>query len=199
MDWREPGHDSVNYIQGTKGARASEYYSMAKLMPLRKQRDEYLRLAEEDIDDALSSIQDDPSGYLAIRGHIHLARDRLDEALADFEQVRESRQENGDVRAISEANADIALVHIRLGNNKDAIKLLRGSVAILEGAKSVTFALRARKRLAVALLKLVHPFQAWRQINTAYETAVKNQIYDQITPTMEIANWLAERLGLRTR
>lgn len=199
MDWRGADRSATHYIQGTKGARASEYYSMAKLMPTQAQRDEYLRLAEQDVEDALRSIEDEPSGYLAIRGHIHLIQGKLAEALADFERAKALKEAAHDAKAAGEAKADIALVHMRCGNLREAVKLLRESVATLDDAKSTTFAIRARKRLAMALLRSGRPFHAWRELNTAYETAVKNQIYDQVTPTMEIANRVAVAFGFAKR
>jgi len=199
MDWHGVDRSAAHYIQGTKGARASEYYSMAKLMPTRAQRVEYLCLAMQDVEDALRSIEDEPSGYLAIRGHIHLIQGRLAEALVDFERARALREATRDAKAAGEAKADVALVHMRRGDLRKAVTLLRESIATLDDAKSTTFAIRVRKRLAMALLRSGHPLQAWRELNGAFETAVKNQIYDQVTPTMEIANRIAMVIGLKRR
>jgi tetratricopeptide (TPR) repeat protein len=199
IDWKGAGHRSEHYIQGTKGARASEYYSMAKLMTGRRQRDEYLRLAEDDVNDALRSIEDDPSGYFAIRGHIHLIQNRLDAALEDFRQASALRKAKHDAKAAAEADADIALVLMRRGEYREAVRILRESAAALEAEKSITFAIRVRKRLAAALLRSGHPFQAWGELDAAYQAAVENQVFDQITPTMEMANRLAAALGRSAR
>jgi tetratricopeptide (TPR) repeat protein len=197
MDWAGADRSSAHYIQGTKGARASEYYSMAKLMPSRRQRDEYLQLARREVNDALGAIENDLSGYLSIRGHISLIENKLDEALADCEQSKACKEAARNVKGAAETQADIALVHMRRGNVRTAVTLLREGVTVLEDQKSFTFAIRVRKRLAYALLRSGHPFQAWIELNIAHDMAVQNQVYDQITPTMEMANRLAMALGLK--
>jgi tetratricopeptide (TPR) repeat protein len=197
MDWAGADRSAAHYIQGTKGARASEYYSMAKLMPTRAERDKYLVLARQEVDDALAAVEDDSSGYLTIRGHISLREGKLDQALADFEQARSLKEAARDVKGFVENQADIALVHVRRGNAHAAVKQLRESVAILEGAKSFPFAIRVRKRLAYALLRSWRPFEAWKELNKAYDMAVRYQVYDQIAPTMERANRLAVLLRLK--
>ena len=197
MDWRGADRRAAHHIQGTRGARASEYYSMAKLMPGSAQRDQYLQLARDEVDHALCAIEDEPSGYLSIRGHISLMQGKPDQALVDFEQANALREAARNAKGIGETKADIALVHIRRGNLREAVKLLREGITLLEHAKSLTFAIRVRKRLAYALLKSGHPFQAWKELNTARNMAVRNQVYDQVTPTMEVANQLATILGLK--
>jgi tetratricopeptide (TPR) repeat protein len=170
---------------------------MAKLMPSGRQRDEYLHLADRDIEEALRATEDDPSGYLAIRGHIRLRQGRPDEALQDFQRVNTLKEAAGDARGIGEAKADIALVQMQRGSARQAVELLREGVAALEHAKSIPFAIRVRKRLALALLRSGHPFQAMRELSAAHESALTHQVYDQITPTMELVNRLTNILGLR--
>jgi tetratricopeptide (TPR) repeat protein len=187
--------DRAQYIQGTKGARASEYYSMAKVLRS-PQREYYLHLAERDLEDALRVIQDEPSGYIDIRGHIRLLQGRPEEALADFEEVRRLRDGAGDRKGAAEAAADLGLAHLRLGNRRLALRLLKDGTATLESAGSHTFAIRARKRLALAELRSGHPVLAVRELCTAYEAAVQHQVYDQITPLMETAHTIASAIGL---
>ncbi len=196
MDWRVAEHASEHYIQGTKGARASEYYSMAKLMAGRRRQSEYLSLAERDLSDALSSIEDDPSGYLSIRGHIRLMQGRPNDALSDFRKVMALKETAHDQKGIAEVKADIGLTEMRLGNTREAVRLLKESAIELDAAKSPTFAIRAKKRLAQAQLKSGHPFQAWCELNSAHDMAVRYQVFDQITSTMELANRVAVALGI---
>jgi tetratricopeptide (TPR) repeat protein len=188
MDWREGPHDSVHYIQGTKGARASEYYSMAKLLSSRPQRAHYLKLAERDVESALRSIQDEPSGYLAIRGHIRLMQGEVRRALSDFEEVVRLKEAAGDVKALGESLADVGLAHMRSGKVSLAVRLLREGVTNLEDARSATFAIRAKKRLAQALFISGHPIQALRALSAVHETALENQIYDQVTVATDMAH-----------
>jgi tetratricopeptide (TPR) repeat protein len=206
MDWRAEPHDSVHYIQGTKGAiqgtkgaRASEYYSMAKLLPSRSQRTHYLQLAEHDVEDALRSIQDEPSGYLTIRGHIRLMQGNVRKALADFEEVMRLKEAAGDTKGLGESLADVGLAQLRRGNRSLAVRLLREGVVRLEGDGNPTFAVRAKKRLAQALFLSGHPIQAIRELSAVHEAALENQIYDQITATTDMAYRIATVLRLSRR
>jgi hypothetical protein len=45
MDWSHSEREPAHLAESAKGGRASEYYSMAKLMPIIAQRNEYLELA----------------------------------------------------------------------------------------------------------------------------------------------------------
>jgi len=186
--------NTPNYIQGTKGARASEYYSIAKLMPNRAQREHYLDLAEQDIGQALQAADDEPAGFLSIRGHIRFHQGRIENALEDFTKARELSERRGP-GAVAETDADLALVYLRQGDARKALRMLRESAAALENANRPNFAIRVRKRLAFALLKSGRPFQAWRELESAYEMASDRQVFDQITPTMELVHWLGRQIG----
>ena len=196
MDWTAARYDRAHYIQGTKGARASEYYSIAKLLPDAAQREHYLQLAEEDVEAALHVLRDEPSGYLAIRAHIRLMRGRSADALEDFEEVRRLKEAAGDARGLAEASGDLGFIHMRLGNLRLALKLLREGVAGLEAAGSITFTIRVKKRLAFALLRSGHPVLAIRELSAAHEQATAHQVYDQITPIMEAVHRIAKATGV---
>jgi hypothetical protein len=84
------------------------------------------------------ALRRDPKG-----GHsLSLTEGKLDEALTDFEQARAVKEALHNEKGIGETRADIALVHIRRGNSREAVKLLRNSVTILENSDSLTFAIR---------------------------------------------------------
>jgi tetratricopeptide (TPR) repeat protein len=185
-----------SFIQGTKGARASEYYSMAKILPDRTQRAAYLNLAMQNIDEALATLQGERAGYLAIRGHIHLAQGKPRKALADFVAVREEKEAAGDAGGAGEALGDIGLVELRLGHVLKARRLLEEGAARLDAAGSVTFALRVRKRLAQAYLLSGHPMRALRQLADVHARAERDQIFDQISPATAFAHrMIAARKG----
>jgi tetratricopeptide (TPR) repeat protein len=196
MDLRDSSKHRANFIQGTKGARASEYYSMAKLMQNSARHDMYLAMAEQNIEEALAVSEDDPGGCLAIRGHIRLLRGRVGDALSDFEEVQRLRVSAGDFHGAAEAGADVALVYMRRGKWAEATRLLRDSVLTLEAGGRIMFAIRARKRLAYALFKSFHPFDAWRELSATYEIALRHDAFDQITRSMEIAHEMARRFRM---
>jgi hypothetical protein len=100
------------------------------------------------------------------------------------------------VKGFGESLADVGLAHMRLGNLPLALKLLREGVTNLEDGGSPTFAIRAKKRLAQALLLSGHPIQAVRHLSAAHETALENHIYDQITPATNVAYRIAKAIRI---
>jgi len=199
MKWTGAPHDPGHYIHGTKGGRASEYYSMAKLLPGREARALYLGLALKDVNEAINSVSGDLSGYLAIRGHIHHMQGALREAMKDFEEMGRLREAKGEQGGVGEARADLGLIQIKLGEFREGRKNLLDGVAMLEAAERHGFAIRARKRLALAELRSFHPHSALKEICVAYDKAQEFQIYGQITPLMEWMHDLACKIGIWSR
>ncbi len=195
MDWTGAEHGTSHYIHGTKGGRASEYYSMAKLMPTKAQRNEYFGLALTDIDDALRFVSGNVSGFLAIRGHVYCEQGRLAEALRDFEVVRGIRESQGDAGGVGEALADLGLVHLRLGHFRQARTLLRAGTEMLEGARRYEFVIRAKKTLALSYLQTLHFYRAFRELCEAYDKAQERQVFGQITPLMELVHDFGCKVG----
>ena len=117
-------------------------------------------------------------------------------ALADFEEARRLKEAAGDVKGLGESLADIGLAQMRLGNLSLAVKLLREGITNLEVGGSPTFAIRAKKRLAQALFLSGHPIQALRALNAVHETALENQIYDQMTPMTNAAYRIAKAVRI---
>ncbi len=199
MDANAQDESAEYYIQGTAGARASEYYSIAKLMPSPQEREHYFTLALVDIDKALHRASGDLSGYLAIKGHILAQTGRAQDALTIFQEVLRMREARGDDGGIGEASSDLGLMHLRLRNLKDASRLLARGVQLLDQAAVPTFAIRARKRLALSHLTTGHPLRALRELCSAYETAQKHHVYDQVTPLMKAIHSLSRALGICRR
>ncbi len=193
------GQSPDEFIQGTLGGRASEYYSMAKLVSSRGQREEYLARALANLTKAIKAVSGDVSGYLAIRGHIEADQGRLAQAQATFEEMHRLRVARGDTGGIGEALADLGLVHLKLGHTRAALLLFSEGTERLEEAGNFTFALRARKRLALAYLRSARPYRALRELCTAYDKAQEHKVLGQITPLMETIHDWSCRLGLWSR
>jgi tetratricopeptide (TPR) repeat protein len=192
------GAADERHFHGTKGARASEYYSMAKLMRSTRERDQYFRLAEQDIEEALQAGVDRPAGYLTIRGHIRLRQGHPALALCDFEEARRLKEAQGDT-ASAESLSDLGLAYLHLGKHGQAISLLREGVERFKADGNVTFGVRAKKRLALAHLRSLHPGRAIRELNQAYDLAYEHQIFDQITPIMELVHRASQVTGIWRR
>ncbi len=67
---------------------------------------------------------------------------------------------------------------------------------MLQSAGRHDFAIHAKKRLALVYLQTFHPYRAFRELCEAYDTARERQVYDQITPLMEVVHGLGCRLGI---
>jgi tetratricopeptide (TPR) repeat protein len=186
--------DATQRDQGDLGGRASEYYSIAKLIQPRAEKQKYLHLALADVEAALSTESGDVSGHLAVRGHIHFRLGRLRDASRDFQEMLRLREQRGDLGGVGEAKADLALIKIKQFGFREARNLLLEGVSMLDAAGSFTFAIRARKRLALAHLMSGHPRDALTVLLAAHEIAEANQVYDQITPLMETLSNLKSRL-----
>jgi tetratricopeptide (TPR) repeat protein len=186
-------------IHASRGGRASEYYSIAKLVPGRRERDLYFALALSDINDAIAGVDGDISGHLSIRGHIHRTQGRPQAALSDFREMRWLREQRGDAGGIGEALSDLGLIELSLGRMRDARTHLREGAEMLRTAGDYPFAIRAQKRLALAHLRSGRPLMALRELWDAYDRAKERQVYAQITPLMEFTHDLAVRLGIWPR
>jgi tetratricopeptide (TPR) repeat protein len=189
MEPRQVQEDLARYIQGTKGARGSEYYSMARLMRTKAERDRYLGLAASEVEQAMraQSAGDDISGYLAILGHIHVGQRRLHEAASDFAAMRELREKRGDLGGIGEAKKDQALILMRQRRFSRARELLNEAVEQLSAEPpKYGFLVQALKARAVTEAATGDIFAARATLLTAYDIATQQQIYDQITVLMEL-------------
>jgi len=187
---------TTDFIQGSKGARASEYFSISKLMTSRSQRFHYLSLAEQDIDDAISSELAQLTGYLAIRGHIRLALRRRYAAMDDFREVLRLKRISNNEAGVGEALGDVGLAQMALGDHRRALSSLNEGLELARRSGEPGFAIRIQKRLAMALMRNWQPLQSLRVLSDAYERADALQMYGQIEPPMRLAHQICS--GVRS-
>jgi tetratricopeptide (TPR) repeat protein len=186
-DSRELEGDLAEHIQGTQGARASEYYSIAKLVgSVPSERAQYLQLALKDVEQALKTLTGDVSGYLAIRGKIYAAQGRLDLAMHDFCSMLRMRKERDDPAGVGQALADIGFVYLKEWSFTKALKHLNEAVELLETARNYPFLVRALRVRAAAQAANGLLGEARASLLRAYDIAVSNDIHSQITPLMEV-------------
>lgn len=195
MDRPREEFDPEVDIHGTLGGRASEYYSIAKLVTSTHQQRRYLSLALVDIEKAIENTSGDQSGYLSIQGHIYAQLGRVQDALKVFQHVRDLREGQGEKGGIGEVLADLGFIHLKLRNFRLARNLLKEGTRLLDEAGSFTFAIRARKRLALSHLVTACPLEALKELCSAYDSAQEHKVYGQITPLMEVIHKLG--CGLR--
>jgi hypothetical protein len=172
-------------IQGTHGALASEYHSIAKHTSWWVKR-RLLHRGVELVDLALAAEQADPSGLLNIRGALHLALLDGSAAVQDYERALRIRSERGEGPAgIGECEVDLGLAYLLTGRPRRAEALLETGVNRLRDARS-GFTVRALRKLSL-YYRLTARFresrdalaEAWR---LADELGLQDQL-DQIRGT----------------
>jgi hypothetical protein len=110
------GHRDDMSIHGTYGARASEYYSMAKAESSHSFRRLLLQRALSDVNRALEARSSDQSGLLAIRGSVLQALGRLCAGLRDYRNALRIRiANNEDAGRIGEAESELGMGYVRVG------------------------------------------------------------------------------------
>jgi hypothetical protein len=118
------------HIHGTKGARASALYSMAKRSWWLPHRWSLLNAALMDVDAAITTRPTRLSGYLAIRGSIYRTRGQLFRAVKDHEtMVAVRRRESGSATGMGEALSELGWTYAWAGN------FLRAKRSLIEGVR----------------------------------------------------------------
>lgn len=177
-------------IQGTKGALASEYYSIAKIVRSRKVRRKLLNLALITANQSLEEPQSDPSGLLGIRGSVLQALGKPCEGLRDYLAMLSLRQSAGeDSGGIGEAEAELGWGYFRLwlpwrffvlGYFFKAQHFLRHGVALLEHSERHEFAVRALRKLGVFYTVTFRFSLARCVMERAHDLALKKEMQDQL-------------------
>ncbi len=136
-------------IQGTHGAVASEYYSIAKRVPLWlwPARRRLFRQALDSVDLALRLNQPDPSGLRGIRGSILLHLGAPAAAVRDYEEMLRLRIESGE--GISEAEVELGMGYLWAGRVRKAEQLLESGVERLQQERPSGFTVRALRKLSL--------------------------------------------------
>lgn len=137
-------------IQGTRGAIASEYYSIAKLVDTWKDHRSLLKKALWNVDMALAAQQtSDSSGLLAIRGSIWLGLGQPFKAVRDYEEsLRQRLEANEGAGRIGEAQVELGMAYLCIGHIWKAQNLLEAGVENLESSDQHPFTVRALRKLS---------------------------------------------------
>jgi tetratricopeptide (TPR) repeat protein len=142
------GDDGEMAIQGTYGAIASEYYSIAKQVPSWRDRRELLHRALKNADEALKRGQPDSSGLLAIRGSVHLKLGHVRMAVEDYEKSLKLRSGEEPGR-IGEAQVELALGYLFAGRPWRVRPLLEEGIRNLRESNRHEFLVRALRKLGL--------------------------------------------------
>lgn len=173
-------HLDPSLLEPPYGARASALYSIAKRLPRRRDRLEVLQHALDQMKQIPIEHAHGDSAFYSVRGQILSRMGRASEAVRDLERmlaIRVSRQE--EEHRIGEALANLGYAHLCQGNPWKGRDLLEKGVGLLEKGGHPGFLVRARKKLALALLETGHPIRARRELLKVRRIVLENRLYDQ--------------------
>lgn len=167
-------------IQGTHGAVASEYYSIAKRVPLWlwPARRRLFRQALESVDLALTLNQPDPSGLRGIRGSILLHLGAPAAAVRDYEKMHRLRVESGE--RLGEAEVELGMGYLWVRRVRDAEKLLESGVERLRKEPPSGFTVRALRKLSLFYTVTLRWQRSREVLAEAHGLATKLGLQDQI-------------------
>jgi hypothetical protein len=121
-------HGGLQFVDPdfARGSRASAFYSMAKQLWLPWKRREMLRKALKEIEVSSAAAPQNPAGYLAIRGSIHLQLWHISAAARDYETVVDLRlRQNTSASPKGEALVELGWAYVwqlRFAKAKDVLR-----------------------------------------------------------------------------
>jgi len=172
------------YIHGSRGARASALYSMAKRSLWLSHRWSLLSEALHDVQLAIRSRPNDISGYLAIRGSIYRLRGQVFQATRDHEQVVALRRSAGPA-GLGEAMTELGWTYAWTGRLRKAKRFLMQGITLFQNVPVVDpqqagFLVRALRKCG-AVQALTGDFVGARHsMAEARRLATKYLIPDQV-------------------
>lgn len=164
------------------GAAASEYYSIAKLVPSRWQRHRLLGKALWNCNAALKSgAISDPSGLLDIRGHVKMQMLNPIGGISDLKCALAMRQDKGQSsRRIGESEVHLGRAYAHCRQYGKAERLLQDGVAKLRSTGHQPFIVQALRHLAVFYKQVGRREDAIKLLHEAQEIARKHEIQGQL-------------------
>jgi tetratricopeptide (TPR) repeat protein len=164
------------------GAAASEYYSMAKLVPSHLQSYLLLRKALWNCNVALQDkAMSDPTGILDIRGHVRLRMFDPLGALSDLEHALALRRASGlGPGAIGESEMHLGRAYSVCRRYSKAERLLEEGVAKLETTDNHPFVVQGLRHLAAFYAQVGRRSDAIRKLRKAQSVARDYEIQGQL-------------------
>jgi hypothetical protein len=170
-----------------RGARASAFYSMAKRLwePLARRRLFLRALAETE--QAITSSPKDVSGYLAIRGSVHLKLWHVARAVADYEAVVAGRAaQNASASSQGEAWVELGWGYFWALKLRKARHALRHGLALMrqdyrrDPALRADFLIRALLKHALAFALMLDFAEAKNSAREGCRLARERVAHDQL-------------------
>jgi tetratricopeptide (TPR) repeat protein len=170
-----------------RGARASAFLSMAHRLWLPWHRRRLIQRSLEELETALRAGPDNPAGFLAIRGSIHLASWRIAAAIADYETVVALRSQNDSTPSgLGEALVELGWAYVwafRRAEAKHAfakgVDLMRQGLA--NDPSRIEFFIRGLMKQALGLTLLFDFATARRAASEGCRLARARVALDQIS------------------
>lgn len=177
------------------GAAASEYYSIAKLVPSRWQRRRLLGKALWNCNAALGEHggPSDPSGLLDIRGHVKLQMLNPIGGISDLKRALAIRQEQGQsLGRIGESEMHLGRAYAYCRRYGRAERLLRDGIAKLRTTENHPFTVQGLRHLADFDKRVGHRAEAVTALREAQAIARKYEIQGQLQQIEDALRGLGE-------
>lgn len=158
---------------------ASAKYSIAKKLIVRKDREERLKEALEDVNQTMSEPGVEVSDVLAVRGSIYRQLDAIESAVADYKKVMELRDRQGDPGTYGQAMAELGFAYLRQGKLREGLAHCREGVDLMRGRVRAGFLARGLRKLTVSYLCNGRLLAAWDARNEAKRIADDSDSKDQ--------------------
>jgi tetratricopeptide (TPR) repeat protein len=179
------------------GAAASEYYSIAKLVPSRWQRHRLFGKALWHCNAALSENGGpaDPSGLLDIRGHVKLQMFNVFGGIADLKTALRIREEQGeDMCRIGQSQVHLGRAYSHLGLYNRAERLLEDGLEKLRrcNSKNREFLTQALRHVSDHERRIGRKREAITRLREAQAIARQDEILGQLEQIEEALRALGE-------
>lgn len=174
------------HLQLPHGALSSEYYSISKLVTVRRLKRAMLEKSRAHIDAAFRSGES--AGNYAQRGSVRYAQGDYIGGIADYRRVVELRRKEGaSADDIGQAMTELGFALVFNGNRGEGLKLMEDGLMFFEG-KPTGFLIRAQRKLGRAYLRAGSPIRAIEMLSKARANAEATGAMDQIQQIDHIAS-----------
>lgn len=177
------------------GAAASEYYSIAKLVPSRWQRHRLLGKALWNCNAALGEHggPSDPSGLLDIRGHVKLRKLNPIGGIADLKKALAIRLDQGHrADRIGESEMHLGRAYAYCRRYSHAERLLQNGIAKLRTSSNHGFFVQGLRHLADFYKRVGRRTDAVKALREAQAIAQKHEIQGQLQQIEDALRELGE-------
>jgi len=176
------------------GALSSEYYSIAKLVTVKRLKRAMLEKSRAHIDAAF--LGEESANNYAQRGSVRFAQGDFPGAIADYRRVIDLRRSEGaPADDIGQAMSELGFALVFNGSRSEGLKLMEDGLSLFDD-RPTGFLVRAQRKLGRAYLRAAAPIRAIEMLSKARANAEIIGANDQIQQIDRVASWIGKLLSL---